>query len=74
MEIIDNINTLLGDDLNQLVRPRSNRDHCYDKCNHARLKRITKALNKFIIPQDAAPAVSLDVYEDIEETENIILE
>lgn len=39
----------------------------YDTFYHNRLKRITKALNKFIIQQDTPK--SLEVYEDIEEVE-----
>ncbi|MBC2715014.1 MAG: hypothetical protein HF978_06855 [Desulfobacteraceae bacterium] len=44
-------------------------DNDYDKFYHARLKRISKALNKFIITQEDVSNVSLDVYEDIEEPE-----
>jgi len=41
----------------------------YDKFYHARLKRISKALNKFIISQDSVSEAPLEVYEDIEEPE-----
>jgi hypothetical protein len=41
----------------------------YDKFYHNRLKRITKALNKFIIPQETSSEKALDVYQDIEEPE-----
>lgn len=40
----------------------------YDLFYDNRLKRITKALNKFVIPQDQ-PSENLEVYEDIEESE-----
>lgn len=40
----------------------------YDVFYDNRLKRITKALSKFIIPQDSI-ATDLEVYEDTEETE-----
>lgn len=46
----------------------------YDKFYHARLKRISKALNKFIIPQDSISEAPLEVYEDIEEPEIDIVE
>ena len=39
----------------------------YNKFYHARLKRISNALNKFIIPQDGVSSASLEVYEDIDE-------
>lgn len=41
----------------------------YDKFYHSRLKRISKALNKFIIPQETTSEQPLEVYEDIEEPE-----
>ena len=41
----------------------------YDKFYHSRLKRISKALNKFIIPQDNVFEKTLETYEDIEEPE-----
>ncbi len=40
----------------------------YNKFYHSRLKRIAKALNKFIIPQENSEQ-PLEVYEDIEEPE-----
>ena len=43
-------------------------DNDYDKFYHSRLKRISKALNKFIIPQESSEQ-PLEVYEDIEEPE-----
>ena len=46
----------------------------YDKFYHARLKRISKALNKFIIPQDSVSEAPLEVYEDIEEPEIDVVE
>ncbi len=46
----------------------------YDKFYHARLKRVSKALNKFIIPQDSVSEAPLEVYEDIEEPEIDIVE
>ena len=49
-------------------------DNDYDKFYHARLKRISKALNKFIIPQEDVPNTTLEIYEDIEETETDIVE
>jgi len=44
-------------------------DNDYDKFYHSRLKRITKALNKFIIAPEIASEQPLEVYEDIEEPE-----
>ncbi|TWI72214.1 hypothetical protein LZ24_01620 [Desulfobotulus alkaliphilus] len=44
-------------------------DNDYDKFYRARLKRISKALNKFIIPQESLSETPLEVYEDIEEPE-----
>jgi len=41
----------------------------YDKFYHARLKRISRALNKFIIRQNEFTNMPLEVYEDIEEPE-----
>ena len=46
----------------------------YDKFYHARLKRISKALNKFIISQDSVSEAPLEVYEDIEEPEIDVVE
>jgi len=42
----------------------------YDKFYQNRLKRVTKALSKFIIQQDVTPE-ELEVYEDIEEPEDV---
>lgn len=39
----------------------------YEKFYNSRLKRISKALNRFIISQEVGTAPSLEVYEDIEE-------
>lgn len=44
-------------------------DNDYDKFYHSRLKRITKALNKFIITPEIISEQPLEVYEDIEEPE-----
>ncbi len=46
----------------------------YDKFYHARLKRISKAINKFLIPQDSVSEAPLEVYEDIEEPEINVVE
>jgi len=46
----------------------------YDKFYHARLKRISKVLNQFIIPQESISEVPLEVYEDIEELEIDVVE
>lgn len=43
----------------------------YETFYSNRLKRISKALNKFIIPQEIQVGESLEVYEDIVETEEI---
>jgi hypothetical protein len=42
----------------------------YDTFYDNRLKRITKALSKFVIPQDQSTE-DLEVYEDVEEQEEI---
>ena len=49
-------------------------DNDYDKFYHSRLKRITKALNKFIITPEIVSEQPLEVYEDIEEPELNTLE
>lgn len=41
----------------------------YDTFYHSRLKRISRALNKFIIPQENVSEKSLEIYEDIDEPE-----
>lgn len=46
----------------------------YDKFFNTRLKRISKALNQFIIPQEGNSAIPLEVYEDIEELEIDVVE
>jgi len=43
-------------------------DNDYDKFYHSRLKRISRALNKFIIPQELTEQ-TLEIYQDIEEPE-----
>ena len=42
-------------------------DNDYDKFYHSRLKRISRQLNKFIIPQETSQP--LETYEDIDEPE-----
>ena len=44
-------------------------DNNYDQFYHSRLKRISKALNKFIIPEESKSEQPLEIYEDIEEPE-----
>jgi len=46
----------------------------YNKFYHARLKRISRALNKYIIKQEGVSDASLEVYEDIEEPEIDVLD
>lgn len=43
-------------------------DNDYDKFYHSRLKRISKALNKFIIPHETLEQ-PLEVYQDIEDAD-----
>jgi len=49
-------------------------DNNYDLFYKSRLKRISKALNKFIIHQDSSIEHPLEVYQDIEEPELDTLE
>ena len=44
-------------------------DNDYNKFYKSRLKRISKLLNKFIIPPESVSVKPLEVYEDIEEPE-----
>jgi len=44
-------------------------DDDYEKFYTRRIKRITRELNKFIIPQDIASGEQLETYEDVEEEE-----
>ncbi len=45
----------------------------YEKFYHSRLKRISKALNKLMIPQDDVSNTHLESYVDIEEPESAVV-